>query len=83
MVEELHGVDRHVGRYVGGVAQEPAVDLDRVAADDLARVTQGQLEGELGLAGPGGADDGEPAQRPRRWTLWRVVSCASWTVALR
>ena len=51
-------------RAVGGAGLrraevEPAVDLERVGADDLAAELRGELHGERALAGGGGADDGE------------------------
>ena len=61
--QDVDEVVRHP-RAVGGAGLrraevEPAVDLERVGADDLPAELRGELHRELALAGGGGADDGE------------------------
>ena len=46
-------------RGLGGANIHVAVDLPAVGADDLARVPNGQPEGQLTLANGGGTDDGQ------------------------
>jgi hypothetical protein len=72
-----------LGRRLGRRGVEPTVDLHGVAADDLAVDPQGELEGQLGLAGAGGAEDGDQGCVRRSDSTRRVSSCASRTVACR
>jgi hypothetical protein len=61
-----------LGGGLGGGCVEMAVDLQGVAADDLAAELFGELDRQAGLAGPGGTEDDEEFQiiSPGR-RMWR------------
>ena len=60
-LDDVDQVVRHArplrGRRLGAADVEPAVDLEAVAGDDLARVLAGEAQRERALAGGGRSDD--------------------------
>src|SRR5262245_37071094 len=64
-----------LARGLPGRRVEAAVDLDRVAGDDLSAETLGEGYGESGLSGPGGAgEDEERRERGRVMVALRALS---------
>jgi hypothetical protein len=61
-----------LGGWLGGGGIEPAVELQRVAADDLSAEPFGELDRQTGLAGSRGTEDDEQLQTisPGR-RMWR------------
>jgi hypothetical protein len=69
---------------LGGGHVEAAIDLEGVAADDLAAQELGETQCEVGLSGAGGAENRQQAQaffRERRVSPRRSASWYSFTVS--